>query len=63
MSIVMKVIVSGWASAVAMFGLFGLDESGVLLEIRERIALGLETLASSVRPSAQGLESERESAI
>jgi hypothetical protein len=62
MSIVVKLMIGGWATTFAMYGFFALDESGKLLEIRERIALWLETLADQVRIPEEGMEPGREDA-
>jgi hypothetical protein len=36
-------MIAGWSSAIAMIGYFALEESGVLLQIRRRVLLWLET--------------------
>ena len=36
-------MIGGWASTFAMVGFYALSESGKLLQIRNRIALWLET--------------------
>ena len=43
MSLFVKLMIGGWSSAIAMIGYFALEESGVLLQIRRRVALWLET--------------------
>ena len=62
MSIVNEVIIGGWTSAIAMIGVCALNESGKLLRIRKLVAFWLETAADSVRPPAESLQGERESA-
>jgi len=42
MSLVVKLIIGGWATWFALIGFYALDESGKLLKIRRRIALLLE---------------------
>jgi len=44
MSIVVKLIIGGWATTAAMIGVCALNESGKLLNLRKRIS-------SWVRPS------------
>ncbi|MGO9403870.1 MAG: hypothetical protein ACLPVW_10430 [Terriglobales bacterium] len=63
MSIVVKLIIGGWATTFAMFGLLALNESGKLREIRERMALWLETAASRIRVAEESLQPEREDAV
>jgi hypothetical protein len=43
MSPFVKLMIGGWSSAIAMIGYFALEESGVLLQIRRRVLLWLET--------------------
>jgi hypothetical protein len=43
MSLFVKLMIAGWSSAIAMIGYFALEESGVLLQIRRRVLLWLET--------------------
>ena len=43
MSLFVKLMIGGWSSAIAMIGYFALKESGVLLQIRRRVLLRLET--------------------
>ena len=62
MSIVVMLMIGGWVTTFAMYGFFALDESGKLLEIREHVALWLETLAAQVRMPEEGLQAEREDA-
>ena len=62
MTFVEKLIIGGWASAFAMFGLFALNASGKLLAIRKRTALWLETLAAIIHTPEEGGEPEGEQA-
>ncbi len=59
MSLFVKLMIGGWTTTFAMFGLFALNESGKLLKIRRRVALWLEP---SLRVPAQGMQPERERA-
>jgi hypothetical protein len=47
MSLFVKLMITGWTTALVMFGFFALRESGKLAKIGKRIALRLET---STRP-------------
>jgi hypothetical protein len=60
MSLVVKLMIGGWATTVAMIGFCALHESGKLHKIRERIALWLESSAALVRPAGEGLQPDRE---
>jgi hypothetical protein len=42
MSLVMKLMIGGWATTLAMIGVCALNESGKLFKIRKRIASWLE---------------------
>jgi len=56
MSPFVKLMIGGWSSAIAMIGYFALEESGVLLQIRRRVLLWLETehaLEESVLPERE----------
>ena len=56
MSFVVKLMIGGWTTTLAMIGFCALNESGKLLKIRERIAQWLESSASLVRPARESLQ-------
>lgn len=60
MSIIVKLIITGWITTFAMIGFFALKESGKLRKIRRRISSWWEASASSSAVSApeQSLRSE-----
>ncbi len=62
MSIIVKLMIGGWATSFAMVGFCALKESGKLLRIRQRIALSLEAAARRVRVAEESLQPEREDA-
>ena len=53
MSMFVVVMVGGWGTALAMFGLFALSESGKLLEIRRRLARWLDDSVPAAKESMQ----------
>ncbi|MGA7560751.1 MAG: hypothetical protein WCF61_14150 [Terriglobales bacterium] len=60
MSLFVKLMIGGWSTAFAMFGLYALKESGKLLEIHKRIGLWLETSAPRFNTPEESLEPEGE---
>ncbi|MGA6985292.1 MAG: hypothetical protein WBZ01_04505 [Terriglobales bacterium] len=62
MSIIVRLMIGGWATSFAMFSFFALNESGKLLRIRQRIALSLEAAARRVRVAEESLQPEHEEA-
>jgi hypothetical protein len=58
MSLVVKLMIGGWTTTLAMFGFYALSESGKLLQIRKRIALWLETdhAPESLQPEGDSLD-------
>ncbi len=59
MSVFAMLMIGGWTTAVAMFGLCAVKESGKLLEIHKRIGLWVETSASRLTIGQTNLQSER----
>jgi hypothetical protein len=60
MSLVFKLIIGGWSTAFAMFGLLALHESGKLRQVRTRIKLWV---ARREVPAAEGgLQPDRDGA-
>jgi hypothetical protein len=47
MSVIVKLIIGGWATTLVMFGFCALVESGKLLKIRESIKSWMENRATS----------------
>jgi hypothetical protein len=62
MSIIVRLMIGGWATSFAMFSFVALNESGKLLRIRQRIALSLEAAARRVRVAEESLRPGREEA-
>lgn len=55
MSLVVKLMIGGWTTTLLMVAFCAANESGKLHALRTRMALWLETSASFVRPSEEGL--------
>jgi hypothetical protein len=60
MSLFVKLMIGGWTTAFAMFGLCALKESGKLLEIHKRIGLWLEASAPRFSMPEERLQREGE---
>jgi hypothetical protein len=60
MSLFVKLMIGGWTTAFAMFGLCALKESGKLLEIHKRVGLWLETSAPRFSMPEESLQPERQ---
>lgn len=60
MSAFAMLMIGGWTSAIVMFGVCALKESGKLLEIHKRIRLWLESLATRLSAPEESAQPERE---
>ena len=56
MSLFVKLMITGWTTALVMFGFFALRESGKLAKIGKRIVLRLETSTRPIRTREETMQ-------